>query len=120
MLDFQAYLLNAENLITSATRGFFAKLDQMTFKMVIDGLKGDDYQAVCIVIDQLVKEKRPVCIPPLFVVARAHPLPRIREKASEALKTLGQSEEVERLSADKSIQDAVKILVEHYGNYKTL
>jgi hypothetical protein len=69
-------------------------------------------------IDQLVKEKRPVSIPPLYVVAKAHPLVPLRGKAQAALKTLGVDEEVEKLTQGKEMKDAVKVLVEHYGNYK--
>jgi hypothetical protein len=118
MSDLNIYLQTVEGLVTGATKGFMAKLDHMTFKMVINGLKGEDYQAVSIVIDQLVKEHRPVSIPPLYVVAQKHPNPRIREKALVALNTLDKEKQVEKLTVGKSMQDAVKSLVEHFGNFK--
>ncbi|HEY9776878.1 MAG TPA: hypothetical protein V6C81_24150 [Planktothrix sp.] len=120
MADFHTYLQYAENLIGGATKGIFAKIDQMTFKMVIEGLKRDDVQAVSIIIDQLVRERRPVSIPPLFVVAEKHPQEKIRVKAAEALHQLDPEGEVKRLTDGKTIEESVKILVEHYGNYKSL
>ena len=94
MVDFHSYLQYAENLITTTTKGFFAKLDGFTFKMMIDGLKREDYQAVTIIIEQIVKERRPVSIPPLYVVAKKHPNDAVRHKADQALNQLDQQGEV--------------------------
>ncbi len=119
MTEFNSYLQSIENMVGGATRGFLAKLDHMTFKMTINGLKGTDYEAVAILIDQLVKERKAVSVPPLYVVAEAHPLIPIREKAKAALKALDPQNEIGTITSGKSMQEAVKALVEHYGNYKT-
>ena len=118
MADLNTYLHTIEELVNGATKGLFAKLDHMTFKMTINGLKGTDYEAVSILIDQLVKEKRAVSIPPLYVVAKAHPVMPLRSKAQSALKAMDPDNEIDRLTAGKDMKDAVKALVEHYGNYK--
>jgi len=118
MPDFNSYFQSVENLLGGATKGLFAKIDHMTFTMVINGLKGNDYDAVAIIIDQLVKEKRSVAIPPLYVVAKAHPVVPLRAKAQAALKELDPEGAVDRLCEGKSIQESVKALVEHFGNYK--
>ncbi|HEY9718759.1 MAG TPA: hypothetical protein V6C69_14910 [Trichormus sp.] len=118
MPDFNSYLQSVENLLGGATKGLFAKIDHMTFSMVINGLKGTDYDAVSIIIDQLVKEKRSVAIAPLYVVAQAHPVVPLRARAQAALRQLDPDGEVDKLAEGKSIQEAVKSLVEHFGNYK--
>jgi len=118
MPDFTSYLQTVENLVGNATKGFLAKLDHMTFKLTINGLKETDYDAVAITIDQLVKERKPVSIPPLYVVARAHPVPQVRAKAEAALLQLDSSGDIERFTAGKEMAEAVKALVEHYGNFK--
>jgi hypothetical protein len=120
MTDFNSYLQSVETLVTGATKGLFAKLDHMTFKLTINGLKGSDYEAVSILIDQLVKEGRSVSIAPLYVVAKAHPIIPLRKKAEDALHELDSKHEIEKLTDGKSIQEAVKVLVEHFGNYQTL
>lgn len=120
MADFLSYLQAIENLVGKAGKGLAAKVDQLTFRMVINGLKGTDYEAVSIIIDQLVKEKRPASIPPLYVVAKSHPDQRIRKKAEDALHQLDPEGDAEHLAHDKPMADAVKALVEHFGNYKQL
>ena len=94
MSDLNSGLQMVEDLFKGATKGFFAKLDAMTFQMTINGLKNEDYEAVAIIIDQLVKEKKPVAIPPLYVVSQAHPNPRVRVKATEAIRALDTKNEV--------------------------
>lgn len=118
MADLNSYLQYVEGLVGNATKGFLAKLDHMTYKMTVDGLKGTDYDSVAIIIDQLVKEKRSVCIPPLYVVSKAHPVIPIRTKAEKALRELDPAGEVQKLTDGKEMQPAVKALVEHFGNYK--
>ena len=107
-----------EDLFKGATKGIFGKLDQFTFKMTINGLKSEDYEAICITIDQLVKEKKPVSIPPLYVVSQAHPNPRVRLKATEAIRTLDTHSVVPKLTEGKSVQDAARALIEKFGNFK--
>jgi hypothetical protein len=118
MPDFASYLQTVENLVGSATKGLMAKLDHMTFKMTINSLKGTDYAAVSIIIDQLVKEHRAVSIPPLYVVAKAHPIAEIKAKAVSALKELDPDGQIEKLTDGKEMPEAVKALVEHFGNFK--
>lgn len=118
MSDFLNHLKSVEDFFSKATGGIFAKIDQVSFKMVIDCLKSNDSQAVSIAIDQLVKEKRPVSIPPLYVVAKAHPNPIVRAKAEQALKKLDPANEVEKLAGGKGMKEAVFALVERYGNFK--
>lgn len=119
MSDFVSQMQTVENAIKGTAKGLFAKIDQMTFRMTIDGLKSNDYEALCITIDQLVKEKKPVSIPPLYVVSEAHPNVRAREKAKEAIKSLDPKGEVERLVAGKSIKEATNALIERFGNFKS-
>ncbi len=107
-----------EDFFKGVSKGFFAKLDDMTFKMTIDGLKNNDYEAVSIIIDQLVKENKPVSIPPLYVVSQAHPNPNVRVKAEKAIATLDHDKVVPKLTTGKSMQDGAKALIEHYGNFK--
>lgn len=109
-----------EEALKSAAKGMHSKFDSWTFKMLIGCLKSDDAAAVSVAIDQLVKEKRPISIPPLFVVSRAHPNPTVRGKASQALNELDPSCEVQNLTEDKDMHNAVKALVERFGNFKEL
>jgi len=118
MTDLNSGLQMVEDLFRGASKGIFGKLDQMTFKMTINGLKSDDYEAICITIDQLVKEKKPVSIPPLYVVSQAHPNPRVRLKASEAVRSLDTHGTVPKLTEGKSVSDAAKALIEKFGNFK--
>lgn len=118
MTEFLNHLKSLEEFFSKTTGGIFAKIDQVSFKMVIDCLKSNDSQAVTIAIDQLVKEKRPVSIPPLYVVAKAHPNPMVRAKAEQALKKLDPQNDVEKLTGGKDMKEAVYALVERYGNFK--
>jgi hypothetical protein len=108
-----------EDMLQGAAKGFFAKLDAMTFKMTLDGLKAEDYEAISITIDQLVKEHRSISIPPLYVVSQAHPNPAVRNKAYEALKKLDPKLEFEHLTEGKPVEEAAKVLIQRFGNYKS-
>lgn len=118
MPDFSSYKQAVENVFNLATKGFFSKLDRFTYKMLIDNLKGTDYEQVAGCIDQIVKEKRSTGIPPLYVVAKAHPFVRVRQKAKEALTIMDPDKEVDALTKGKSMEEAVKLLVERFGHYK--
>lgn len=107
-----------ENMFRGVTKGFFSKIDEMTFKMTLNGLKADDFEAISITIDQLVKENRRISIPPLYVVSQAHPLVRVRTKAYEALTKIDPDREFEHLTEGKPLEAATRILIEKYGNYK--
>ena len=99
MSDFLSNLQAVENAVLGAARGVKAKFDSWTFRMLINCLKNDDPTAVSEAIDQLAKEKRPISIPPLFVVARGHPNQMVRERAESAIKQLDEDNEVEELTA---------------------
>ena len=107
------------DFVGQATQGIFNKIDQFTFKMLIDNLKSNDYDTVAEAIDQLVKEKRPLSIAPLYFVSRAHPNVHVRTKAGGAIRDLGLEDEVNKLTKDlPTIEEATKALIIKYGNYK--
>lgn len=118
MSDLANGLHMVEEMLRGATKGLFAKLDEVTFKMTLNGLKTDDYEAISITIDQLVKENRSISIPPLYVVSQAHPNPHVRKKAYEALIKLDPDREFEHLTENKPVEEATRVLIEKYGNYK--
>jgi len=118
MADFSSYFQALENSLGHVAKNAMAKLDHMTFMMAINGLKGTDYESVSIIIDQLVKEHRSVSIPPLYVVAKAHPNMQLRARAQAALKMFDAEARVEELTAGKTMPEGVAALVEHFGNYK--
>ena len=120
MVDFQSQFQVVADFVQNAAKGIFSKLDQITFKMVIDQLKSTDYEAVRITLDQLVKEKKPLSVPPIYFVAKAHPVPQVRTRAQQALRQLGCEQEVKNLTQGKSIEEAVRALIERYGNYRKL
>lgn len=107
-----------EELFRGATKGFFRKIDDFTFKMTINGLKSNDYDAISITIDQLAKEKKLISIPPLYVVSQAHPNLRVRAKANEAIKAIDPHGDVEKITAGMSVRDGATALIEKYGNFK--
>jgi hypothetical protein len=118
--DFQSQFQMISNFVQTAATTMFSKLDQLTFKMMIDQLKSTDYEAVRITLAQLVKERKPLSVPPIYFVSQAHPLPRVRAKAKAALKDIGCEHEVEKITKNKSIEEAVRALIDHYGNYRQL
>lgn len=120
MSDFLSQLQMVEEAVKGATKGFMAKLDSVTFKMTIGGLKSNDPTAAMISIEQLAKEKREISIPPLYVVARGHPVQQVRDKAEEALKQLDKGNEIPALVKGKEVKEAVVALVARFGNFKKL
>ncbi len=118
MSELASGLKMVEDLFHGATKGLFAKLDEVTFKMTLSGLKSDDYDAISITIDQLVKEHRSISIPPLYVVSQAHPNVRVRTKAYEALKQLDPDLEFEHLTDGKPVEEATRLLLQRFGNFK--
>jgi len=90
----------------------------MLFNALVDCLKGNDYEAARIAIEQLVKEQKPVSIPPLYFVSQAHPNPRIKQKAAEGLRAFKQDKKIEELTTGKEIKEAVNALVQEFGNYQ--
>ena len=118
MSDLAAGLHLVEDMFRGATKGLFSKIDEMTFKMTLNGLKSEDYEAISITIDQLIKENKPISIPPLYVVSQAHPNVRVRTRAYEALKSLDPHCDFEKLTEGKPVEEATRILIEKYGNFK--
>jgi hypothetical protein len=101
-----------------AAQGVFNKLDQWSFKMVVDNLKVNDFEVVKESIDQLAKEKKPISIAPLYFVSQAHPNPYCRDYAEKALKQFGHDQEIEQTTAGKPVDEATKALIDKFGNYR--
>lgn len=118
MSDFLSQFQSVSDFVGNAARGVLSKLDQITFKMLVNNLKSNDYDVVAESIDQLVREKKPIKIPPLYFVARAHPNEFVRRKAGAAIKGLDEYETIEKLTAGKSIEEATHLLIERYGNFR--
>lgn len=118
MSDFQSKFQSITEMVHTSAQSLMSKIDHFTFKMLVNGLKSEDYEAVVGTIDQLAREKRPMSIPPLFYVYKAHPNERVRKKAEKALEIIADKSELDKLTAGKSTEDAVKALIQHYGNYK--
>ena len=118
MTDFRTQLQAFDDFLKTATFGLKQKFDNVTFRMTINFLKSEDPEAVRTAILQLAKEKNPLSIPPLYVVAKAHPSPFLRDKAVEALRTLDPEGEAAKIADGKDYKVAVAELVKHFGNYK--
>jgi hypothetical protein len=116
--EFAAEFTKVADLVGGAAKGVMNKFDQLLFNALIGCLKSNDYEAVKTAIDQLVKENRPVSIPPLYFVSKAHPNDRAREKAQLALKAFDQDAKITEITAGKELKDAVAALVNEYGNYR--
>jgi len=118
MSDYQSSFQSITDLIQGTAQSLKSKIDSFTFKLLVNGLKHEDYEAVVTSIEQLAKEKNPMAIPPLFFVYKAHPIVKAREKAWKAIEIIGDKAEVEKLTEGKETEDAVKALIQHYGNFK--
>lgn len=116
--DFGKQFHNMAESLGNAAKGFMGKLDHFTFKMLIDNLKSNDQQVVFDTIEQLEKEKRPISIAPLFLVAKNHPGANVRKRAEKALSEMTDAAKLEQITAGKSIEEAVKALIQEYGHYK--
>jgi hypothetical protein len=116
--DFLKGFQTVEEFVRNSTKGFLQNLDHMSFKATVNMLKSDDAESVRIAIEQLAKEKNPLSIPPLYVVAKAHPSSFLKEKAQTALNIIDPQHEAEKLAGDKPYKEAVFALVQHYGNYR--
>ncbi|MFA7335994.1 MAG: hypothetical protein WC028_04370 [Candidatus Obscuribacterales bacterium] len=118
MSDYGAQFNSVADLLSTATKGLYNKIDHMLFKALVACLKSEDYQAVSVAIDQLVKEQKLIGIPPLYFVAKAHPNDRARKKAEIALTKFNQDKRIAELTDGKEIKIAVTELIKEYGNYK--
>ena len=118
MPDFASEFGKVSDLVSGAAKGVLNKVDHFLFNALIGNLKSNDYEAVKVAVDQVVKEKKPVSIPPLYFVAHAHPIDRIREKARSGLSAFDQDKKIAELTAGKEIKEAVAALIQEYGNYR--
>ena len=116
--QFRACLQVVDEYVRTAASAVFSGLDRLTFKMLVETLRSEDPEAVKTAIDQLAKEKRPVAIAPLYVVSMMHPHPWVRQQAKNGLKALIADDELAKLTADKDVQESVRILIGKYGHYK--
>ena len=119
MDDFGKQFHNMAESLGNAAKGFMGKLDHFTFKMLIDNLKSTDQAVVVDTISQLEREKRPISIAPLYLVSQQHPNMTVRSRANKALSEMTDPKKLEELTAGKSIEDAVKTLIQEYGHYKS-
>lgn len=118
MTDFRTHLQAFDEFLKTTTFSLKQKFDNATFKMLVNCLKSDDAESVRIAILQLAKEKNPLAVAPLYVVAKAHPNSFLRDKATEALRVLDPEGEATRIADGKDYKVAVADLVKHFGNYK--
>jgi hypothetical protein len=116
--DFATEFKSFNDTLGKSLKGVLNMIDQWSFKSLVDGLKSEDYEAVATCIDQLVKENKPIAIPPLYFVANAHPNTHVRAKAAQALKQFGRDKEIEETTKGKSYEEGTKALIDLYGNYK--
>src|SRR5262249_42340200 len=96
----------------------FSALDRMTFGMMINCLKSEDPMAVKTAIDQLVSEKRPVAIPPIYLVSVAHPNEWVRGQAAAGLAKIIPPAELKKITDGKDTKEAIKALIEKYGHFR--
>jgi hypothetical protein len=118
LTDFRTQLQAFDDLLKTAASGLRQSFDRVTFRMTVNMLKSDDPEAVRLAITQLAKEKNPLAVPPLYVVAKAHPSAFLRERAQEALKTMDPDGQAAKIADGKDYKVAVVELVKHFGNYK--
>ena len=118
MSDYTDKFQDLTGFVDKAARSIMGKLDQFTFKMMVNGLKSNDYTAVKETIEQLEREKRPLSIPPLYFVSREHPVKAVRERATQALSVIGDGKEIEQIAEGKTTEEAVKALIQKYGHYR--
>lgn len=117
--DFPSGITAAISLLEQAYSGVLSKIDQITFRMLVNCLKSHDYFVVNDALTQLAKENRTIGIPPVYYTAKAHPDPRIRAQAEETLQKLDSQNEVANLVKDLDTQNAVKKLIDFYGNFRS-
>ena len=118
MSEYKEKLEDLAGFVENAAKSIMGKLDQFTFKMMVDNLKSSDYESVKGTIEQLEREARPLSIPPLYFVSKEHPVKQVRERAAKAVGVIGDKKEIDKLTKGKSTEDAVKILIEEFGHYR--
>jgi hypothetical protein len=118
LTDFASSFHALEEKLRAAACTFMSKIDQITFRALVDNLKDPDFQVVAGTLEQLEKEKRLISIPPVYFLAAAHPDKRIRQRAAKALVAIDPDGEVEKLVRGKETEDAVHLLIQKYGNFR--
>jgi HEAT repeat protein len=116
--DFATKFKSLAEMVGGAAMGVRDRLDQWSFKMLVDQLKDNDFDVANSAIQQLSKEKKTIAIPPIYFVSCLHPNPYVRDRALKALKEFGQDDVIERLTSGKEPEEATKALIDHFGNYK--
>lgn len=119
MDDFQKRFSGITDFVADAAKSLMGKIDHFTFKMLVDLLKSDDYEAVNNAIQGLEKEKGTLGIAPLYFVSKEHPNTLIRERATKAIAKIGDEKRVAELTEGKTTEEAVKALIQEYGNYRS-
>ena len=117
--EFKTGIKILEEHIKSCANSVFAAMDRFTFRMLINALKSSDPEAIKGTINQLVKEKRPLAIPPLYLVSVAHSSAQARKYALEGLKTLVPENKIEEIVKGKNIEGAVQALIKEFGHYRS-
>ncbi len=117
-LDFAGQFQGMSDFLGNTAKNVFNKFDQLTFKMLVDNLKSSDTDAVFEAIEQIAREKKPLGVPPLYFVSRAHSHEIVRARAAKALDQMGYATEIEKLTAGKSIEESTRLLITHYGHYR--
>lgn len=118
MTDFANSFHALEDALRSAAGNVLSKIDQVTFRILVNCLKSPDFQVVMDTLEQLEKEKRPISIPPVYFLSAAHPDKRIRQRAARALAAIDKDGEVTGLTQGKEPEDAVRELIHKYGNFR--
>lgn len=118
MPAFSDYLKAMEDCVKDAAGSITSVIDRLSFKMLVDGLKSEDAEAVRNVIDQLVAEGKPAGIPPLYLVSCAHPNSWVRGVAEKGLYRLAPESEIKKVTEGKQVKEAVGALIEKYGHYR--
>lgn len=118
MSEFIDKFQDLAGFVETKAKSIMGALDQLTFKMMVNQLKSNDYEAVKTTIEQLEKEGRPLTIPPLYFVSKEHPIKAIRDRAQLAIGKIGKMSDIERITKDKSTEEAVKELIKEYGHYR--
>jgi hypothetical protein len=118
MSDWTSQFKTFNDSIGNAAKNVYNLIDMWSFKAVVDNLKSNDYDVVSEAVDQLVKENRPLGIPPLYFVSQAHPNTYVRQKAMKALQQLGLDSEIAELTKGKTVEEGTKVLIQHYGHYR--
>ncbi len=116
--DFTTAIKFLEEEIKTGAGFLSSKIDKMTYAALINCLKSTDAIAVKTAIDQLASEKRPLAIPPLYLVSVAHPNEWVRRQAKVGLSKLILPTDLTKVTEDKDTKEAVMALIDKYGHFR--